>query len=270
MLWELNLLSVVSCYCLLFRSVTTQKDRFDRLLSRKESIKNKFSSSVETGGWMENRSKRDDLVWINGNFLRRFVSCSDDCGLENIQITREGGKQFLIRNGGEKCPHGHMHPKKARNGKIIPMSWFEEIGLILVNEWECLHKNTVNETKFPEMGRPQKYDYIIALDEIRCPTCVEEYNQKMRDFISQLENFMNLMRALNDWRQLQNDEGPKIPVSTLFIYSFQKCGDDLCHAHEVFFLSEDVDSFDLSKITARIGDSKITSPVNKDIVCEYL
>ena len=81
---------------------------------------------------------------------------------------------------------------------------------------------------------------------------------------------MNLMRALNDRSQLQNDEGPKIPVSTLFIDSFLKCGDVMCHAHEDGYLSEDVDSFDLSKITARIGVSQITSPVNKDIVCEYL
>jgi len=93
-----------------------------------------LSFAVNNDGVSGHTCENPSLVWIKRRLLQRILSCNDDCGLERIQATREGKQQFIIENRVEKCSHGHMHPLKARNGKLIPQSVSLEICKVLMNE----------------------------------------------------------------------------------------------------------------------------------------
>lgn len=272
-------LIIVSCYCSFFRHLARREGRTPRIQSREQSIEKLFSFPMNYGGAEEQTCKNSNLVWVKRDFLQRFLSCSDDMGLESIPVTREGNEHFLINNRKEKCEHGHMHPSEAKNGKMIPESTFSAICDVLMNEWKDIHGVSLEGGKVTDGALPKMCDEIIHLKDIHCEECGIDYKMERNALISKLENFLKLMSALNDCKNIGRTEGSDFALSRKFVEAFLKFGDKMCSAQESELLFGEIDSVDLSALTGMGVNKDIVtddefevfqSPVNEDVACEYV
>ena len=168
----------------------------DRLKKRRDCILNDlFSDERPLELLLENMDPPP--VWVPGDFLRRFFSCSDSFG-DDLALDIVGD---VIKVSDSLCEHGQtgIHPRVARRGKLLPRVMYETIMSSLLDERELLRSG------FADKSEERQDGFAVSPSEsMYCQECVDDYRLKVRPKIELLEDYLFLFDALDT----KSDDAP--------------------------------------------------------------
>ena len=118
-----------------------------------------------------------DKIWVDANFLRRFFSCQD--GLEDIFLNAPNSSSFLKRHT-FICEHSTgLHPRQARQGKLLLSDVYNVLEDIMRNEYSKFLSDQGNETAVAK--DTSLFDHkIIQGHRLICNDCGSAYQEDMR------------------------------------------------------------------------------------------
>jgi hypothetical protein len=129
-------------------------------------------------------------VWVEADFLRRFLSCRDGLEAElktGNNIVSDVLQQHLVLCD---CKEPGLHPREARRGKLLPRPMFDAlVARLKVERGELIGKAWIGE----DMEDP-----IISLTKsLICKECSEEYQTELWEKLNILTNALTLYHQLD-------------------------------------------------------------------------
>lgn len=171
----------------------------DRLRRRRNGIR-KFmfqSSAALTFVPKQATGKNDESVWVEADFLRRFLCLESD--LDN-QIRSAGP---ILRHKLLLCEHDGLHPEVSRKGKILPRSVYDAYCSLLKGEQRFLRQ----ESKLSSADSSEVNDEIVTPStNLFCHSCAQVYRNHLSNKLSHVRNIKDLFDQLDptlDENQLQ-------------------------------------------------------------------
>jgi hypothetical protein len=131
-------------------------------------------------------------VWVDGQALRRFVSCQEDLAPQLF------GKGPLLRHKHLQCDHVGLHPRVARRGKLLPRPIYNAYVSLLQRERALLRQETKgNGSKnggdhVGDIEEPINDCLITPEANLYCETCSQSYRDELS---TKLELAQNLKRV---------------------------------------------------------------------------
>ena len=128
------------------------------------------------------------LVWVDGDMLRKFVSCSEDF---DSFLSCEGP---ILKHKRLICCHGKgLHPRVAREGKLLSISRFRAYASLLLAERNIL----LNESNCADFSNSDTLtDCLITTEHnLRCDQCVQTYRSQLK---TKLQRFETMVQLYND------------------------------------------------------------------------
>jgi hypothetical protein len=153
---------------------------------RRDTIRTKMFPDIESCRVLA--SNCDDLVWVDGSILLRFMSCKDRL------LDRLEDEHSILQHQSLFCQHERpgLHPRVARKGKLLPRSVYEAFVVALQEEQEANIGKSIGENAID--------DYIVvATSCLVCQQCCEEYRSQLS------AKFVRV----NAMKQLYEDLDPK-------------------------------------------------------------
>jgi len=130
-------------------------------------------------------------VWVPGDFLRRFFSCTDPFEVE-FETLRCDVVEDLIKSSDQLCQHSQkgLHPRVARKGKLLPRVMYETIMGSLFEEKATLLPNEIYDDA--------EHGFVVTPSEnIYCHECVDEFQLDIRPKLDLLEDYVFLYDELD-------------------------------------------------------------------------
>lgn len=148
-------------------------------------------------------------VWIDGNVLRRIISCQD--------IFDDLSFESMFNNNDVMCAHATgVHPRKAHTGKLINEEFC--ISLFAVLNAERRIRKPYGPTSYSLL-----FDSIITKADLKCATCDQDYRKVLTQNKASLEQLRHLHFDLILNYQAHNQDKEEIfAVASAFITSFHQ------------------------------------------------
>eukprot|EP00977_Amphora_coffeiformis_P027969 scaffold34674_cov171-Amphora_coffeaeformis.AAC.10 len=130
-------------------------------------------------------------VWVPGDFLRRFFSCTDPFEVE-FETLGCDVVEDLIKSSENLCHHSQkgLHPRVARKGKLLPRVMYETILGSLFEEKAAILPD--------EMNDDDPHGFVVTPSEnIFCQECVDEFHLDIRPKLDLLEDYVFLYEELD-------------------------------------------------------------------------
>lgn len=127
----------------------------------------------------------EDVVWVNADFFRRFISCTDRLD-EALDATDDGP---VLRHRHLLCSHETqgLHPSIARKGKLLPRKLYE----FYVSNLEFEQTSRLGQSLVIT-------DCVITPnDNIFCKKCAESYRINIAASLDVAKSFKYLWEALD-------------------------------------------------------------------------
>jgi hypothetical protein len=138
---------------------------------------------------------RESSVWVEADFLRRFLSCDNDLD----QRLRSSGP--LLRHKSLLCEHTGLHPRVARRGKLLSKSGYDAYVSLLKGERALMREEC--ETAMEETDIIDSETEITAANMF-CSKCSRVYRDQLEKKLNLLQN----IKALYDALDTLNDDSP--------------------------------------------------------------
>lgn len=212
----------------------------NRLMRRRVGLTAKFSNELSSpaGGIQFNRlqqmngsdsvaSNLQPPVWVDGEIIRRFLSC-DRSDLSAI-IPPTGP---VLQNKHLLCEHGTgLHPRVARKGKLLPRPLYDALVSLMLGERRLLNDDDQAES-MEQLDEADANDCIITPDNhMYCEICAESYKADLRQKMDCLDRLRQLANVLGqnpggkiefDYESSSDEEGNESEdfvylVSTKFV-----------------------------------------------------
>lgn len=173
----------------MFSLCVKDREAADRLKKRRNGVLNDLFGADRPLELLSD-SMDPPPVWVPGDFLRRFFSCSDSFGDDLAQDIVED----VIKASDSLCEHGQagIHPRVARRGKLLPRVMYETVIGSLMEERELLLAGQVQNAEERQDG------FVISPSEsMYCQQCVDDFQLNVRPKIELLEDYLFLFDALD-------------------------------------------------------------------------
>jgi hypothetical protein len=130
-------------------------------------------------------------VWVEADFLRRFLSCRD--GLESELKTGNSIVSDVLQQELVLCEHKEpgLHPREARRGKLLTRPMYDAlVARLKVERGELIGKTWSDD----DMEDP-----IISLTKnLICAECSVEYQMELYEKLDILSNALTLYHQLDN------------------------------------------------------------------------
>lgn len=132
------------------------------------------------------KDKREPYVWVDGKALRQFFAC--DRSLDDKLRSNEP----IVCPEALFCPHGSVHPRVARHGKLLRKSIYDAYTALLSGERNYLSQTT-------EMGESDVVGRVIdSKGKIICEHCSKSYRHELSQRLDFLRNIYDLYLDILD------------------------------------------------------------------------
>ena len=132
------------------------------------------------------KDKREPYVWVDGKALRQFLAC--DRSLDDKLRSSDP----IVCPDTLLCPHGSLHPRVARRGKILRKSIYDAYTALLSAERNYLSQTTeINEGDV--VGK-----VIDSKEKMICDHCSESYHGELSQRLEFLKNIYDLYLDIRD------------------------------------------------------------------------
>jgi hypothetical protein len=243
-----------------------------RLAQRKTRIATEMFPNLLTLEWTANP---DDLVWVDTAQLVQYVSCSDR--MNDLLDGRSG--RTLLQHHELLCSHEPpgLHPRVARQGKLLPRSVYETYVAGLRQEQKSILGRDTDESAATDC-------LILLTDNLVCVECSRDYQAELGQKLNRVKAMKKLYDLL-DPKELdcfkfefglgdtfghERDNYAYI-LSRRFITAFRNQISALMKsaaaAVSVENVNEGLDAFDLSSFEKKTLDKDLCVP-NSNITCK--
>ena len=200
----------------------------NRLQRRKNGILQHLfhdaSSLILDESFQNDNVGAEEPVWVGADFLRDFLRCDPDLdGQLNIREPVLKHQQLL-------CPHNRLHPRTARQGKLLPRSQYDAYTSLLQGERKLLCQQSATD----DPGSPTDCE-IIPSRNLFCDICADSYCKELKEKLNLLKSIKDLYHVLLppvDDKALDMDEEVGFEcaedefayaVSRITVTKFKKC-----------------------------------------------
>ena len=141
-------------------------------------------------------TEEDGFVWVDGTILRDFLSCDTrfDYILKN--------KSPILCSKSSLCPHGKIHPRDIRRGKLLRKSQYDAYIALLEAERNELMSVDPSVDDSPIVEQPMK----TTAKGLMCAECNQVYCSELRQKMKLVESIMKLYNETLGMSQV--DERP--------------------------------------------------------------
>ena len=116
----------------------------------------------------EDRRRNGPLYWVEGEIIRRFLSCSD--GMEDVLCPPIGSRNTMLQNKQYLCEHGKgLNPRVAQRGKYLERDAYKTFLSLLLGERHLLLS--------------QKKDDVVGIRKVTTTTTMEDNNVNFNDVV---------------------------------------------------------------------------------------
>lgn len=187
-----------------------------RLTARKDLIVDKLFQPTRS---------TESKVWVDSNFLRRFLSCEDD--LEDL-FRNAIESNTLYKRESFLCEHSQgLNPRKARQGKLLSMEMYDALESILRHEYEMFLDDRSEDTKLARQLTLMDQKFIDG-ENLTCQDCGVSYQQETAKKYELFDTLISindgLLPGLNDLTTVdETEDSPDIYViSRTWVNSFRE------------------------------------------------
>lgn len=162
--------------------------------------------------------KSDGHVWVNGELLRRFLSCSES--FENDFRHGTFPEKLLLPINYECTKHDlGIGPREAREGKFLPTPLYETLVKIVLEEEKSYIKNPPTDRYFQEAPSGR-------ISFTSCSACLNVYLESIQQKLAITKSAVELYDALDPREDLElsddmDDNEPLYVVARKFSTSFR-------------------------------------------------
>jgi hypothetical protein len=137
-------------------------------------------------------AKRELPVWVDGAQLRAFLVCGGDLD------TRLYERGPLLRHKHLLCPHGGLHPRVARRGKLLPMSIYDGYVGLLRGERALLRQQQGTPASGIGLYEDEINDCVITPEShLFCQECAQSYRLELTEKLEFVRNLKSLHEDLD-------------------------------------------------------------------------
>ena len=149
----------------------------DRLRRRKNGIQKYMFVNPSSLLMLKGRRENDDepYFWVDGDPLRQFLAC--DRSLDNKLRSNDP----IICRESLLCPHGCLHPRNARRGKLLRKSIYDSYVSLLSGERKLLFEN--DDTKSSDVIGC----VITPKERMTCAECSASYCNELSKKLDSVE-----------------------------------------------------------------------------------
>ena len=164
----------------------------------------------------EDRRRNGPLYWVEGEIIRRFLSCSD--GMEDVLCPPIGSRNTMLQNKQYLCEHGKgLNPRVAQRGKYLERDAYKTFLSLLLGERHLLLSQKkddvvgirkVTTTTTMEDNNVNFNDVVIYTGgNLYCPKCVKLYRHELDKKVENIKLLMELYIELDPGTEKVGDEG---------------------------------------------------------------
>lgn len=187
-----------------------------RVIARKDQIVDKLFQPTRS---------TESKVWVDSNFLRRFLSCEDD--LEDL-FRNALRSNTIYKRESFLCEHSQgLNPRKARQGKLISSDMYDALESILRHEYEMFLDDRSEDTKLACQLTLMDNKFIDG-DNLTCRECGISYQQETAKKHELFDTLISINDALipgeNDITEVDDTEdSPDVyAVSRTWVTNFKE------------------------------------------------
>jgi hypothetical protein len=146
------------------------------------------AASLVVVGNGQNGKKDEPPVWVDGAPLRTFLCCSEELD----QHLSDSGP--LLRHKHLLCPHGCLHPRMARRGKLLPRPIYDAYVFILQGE-RALLRQGLGET---DADMVEANDCLVTREShLHCQECSKSYRYELSKKLDLVKDLKFLYEELD-------------------------------------------------------------------------
>eukprot|EP00978_Attheya_sp_CCMP212_P008449 scaffold19858_cov56-Attheya_sp.AAC.6 len=245
------------------------KRRRNGILQNMLGVKCRKEASSDVDDSTRGSAVSRSSVWVDGDLLRRFFSCSD--GLESCLL----GTGPILRHKHLLCDHNKLHPRAFRRGKLLDRAAYDAYVSLLLSEREQIlsdHADPTQTEHIDELNTTNANDCIITPESnLFCQECATSYSNELKEKCNKLRLMIDLHDALETDSNLDN--GTQVyALSKTFGTSFKSSisrimkstvqinakptNVDLTLSEESLYSGLDTLSLDLNLVEAESSNSK--------------
>lgn len=225
-----------------------------------------------------------DGVWVDGEILRRFVSCDDDMGdlLSNPTQPMLRVQDCICKQHGKG-----LNPRIAHQGKWLSRTCFEVYLSLLRTEQKLLMED-LGKDSVP--WSHNLCDVVITRHNLKCVPCDKLYKESIQEKLNKLGLIrqlysLNLDTGIDSIAIKSGIEKKVFALSQGFVSKFQKFAMELMKTlttpkktNETHSLEQGLDGIYLKDLmpwlhneeTKHMDNDSIDPTVNSKISCKYL
>lgn len=228
-------------------------------------------------------SRSDVGYWVDGEILRRFMSCEDPMD----DILRNANEPIL-KHRDILCEHGGLHPRVSRRGKLLSPESYKAYTSLLYAEKQLIMKD-----RGTSCGKIKCDLHISTKSNLRCTICAEKYKAELKEKLDKFRCLAKLYHALDPSNDIliseQRDDEELYVVSRIFVTNFRKfalklmkeaTGTGAKTSNAILESNAGIDAFDIKTLVPwsydtlsddgimKVDQGAIDPSVNGKITCE--